>query len=166
MSKVKLKPVRKPREILEVSGLAHTVWREHYAGIVAQEQIEYMLEKFQSAAAIGQAIAEGYEYYVISRLGTPAGYIAVKPNEPAGKMFVSKIYLLSDFRGKGLAFDTIEQIAEMCKRQRLTAIWLTVKKDNPSVGRYEKIGFAITREIVTDIGNGFVMDDYVMEKNV
>ncbi len=164
MNKVKLKKVVKPREILDVSGIAHIVWREYYASLVSQEQIEYMLEKFQSPTAIQQAIAEGYEYYIISRTGIHAGYVAIKPNEPSGKMFLSKIYLLSDYRGKGLAYNTVAQLTEICRRKHLAAIWLTVKKDNPSIERYKKMGFEIVRPIETDIGNGFIMDDYMMEK--
>jgi hypothetical protein len=31
---------------------------------------------------------------------------------------------------------------------------------------YQKIGFEIIEELVIDIGNGFIMDDYKMEKSI
>jgi ribosomal protein S18 acetylase RimI-like enzyme len=166
MNKVHLKKVTRHREILETSGIAHVVWREHYNGIISNEQVEYMLSRFQSPDAISKAVSEGYEYYIIRRLGVSAGYLAIKPGEPAGEMFLSKIYLLKDYRGKGYAYDAISQLEEKCRRQRLSSIWLTVNKGNPSVDTYKKIGFEISEEKVTDIGSGYVMDDYIMVKKV
>mgnify|MGYP000946296278 CR=1 FL=1 len=166
MNKIHLKKVKAQREILETSGIAHIVWREHYANIISSDQIEYMLAQFQSPDAIGKAIAEGYEYYLLRRFGVSAGYIGIKPNEPQGKMFLSKIYLLKDYRGRGYAYDTVTQLVEMSRRLHFSSIWLTVNKENPSVSAYKKMGFEIMEEIVTDIGHGYVMDDYVMEKQV
>jgi hypothetical protein len=34
------------------------------------------------------------------------------------------------------------------------------------VGAYRKNGFEVAREIVVDIGGGFVMDDFLMEKTL
>lgn len=166
MKKTSLKKAHKPIDILIISNIAHNVWREHYSGIISSDQIEYMLDKFQSPAAIEKAIAEGYEYYLIRRLGVNIGYVGIKPHEPAGKLFLSKIYVLSENRGKGFAYDAILQLEEMCIQKRLGSIWLTVNKDNPSIARYERMGFKITDSVTTDIGGGFVMDDYIMEKKV
>ncbi len=166
MNKIHLKKVTRHREILEVSAIAHTTWRQHYASIISAGQIEYMLEKYQSPSAIEQAIAGGYAYFLVKRLGVSVGYAGIETNEPPGKLFLSKIYLLEGHRGKGYARDIISQLAEMARRLRLTAIWLTVNKQNPSVGVYERMGFETVRKQVTDIGGGYVMDDFVMELKV
>ena len=65
-AKAKLKRVSREREFLAVADLAHTIWREHYAGVISGEQIEYMLEHFQSVPAIKEADARGCEYYPVS----------------------------------------------------------------------------------------------------
>jgi len=166
MNKIHLKKAKKERDFLEIAGIAHVTWREHYASILSAEQIEYMLEKYQSKDAIAKAVAEGYEYYILQRMGAAVGYVAVKANEPSGKMFLSKIYLEREYRGKGYAYDVVTQLEEMCRRLKLSTIWLTVNKHNPSVGQYKKMGFDIASEQCADIGNGFVMDDYIMEKPV
>ncbi len=166
MKKTGLKKISKAIDILEVSNIAHNVWREHYSGIIYGEQIEYMLDKFQSPAAIEKAIAEGYEYYLMRRIGVNVGYIGLKPNDPPRKLFLSKIYVLSEYRGKGLAYDAVLQLKEMCAQKRFDTIWLTVNKENPSIKRYEKMGFCITESITTDIGGGFVMDDFIMEMKI
>lgn len=166
MHRIHLKRAKKPREFVEAAGLAHAIWREHYASIISSGQIEYMLEKYQSPSAIGQSLADGYEYYIARRFGVSVGYVGIQPNEPRGGMFLSKFYLLKEYRGKGFASDMLSQLCDMCRRQRLRYIWLTVNKNNPSVQAYEKMGFRTVREQVSDIGGGYVMDDYVMEKEV
>ena len=164
--KVELKSVLTQNEILAVSDMADVIWREHYASVLSANQIDYMLKKFQSPSAIAQAISEGYEYYFINYADAPVGYISIKLDSVDRKMFISKIYLLSDYRGKGCAYQAINQLIEICKGNQLDTIWLTVNKNNSSIERYKRIGFYIADSIVTDIGNGFVMDDYVMEMQV
>ncbi len=166
MTRARLKKISKEREYLLVSGLAHEIWREHYSGIVSADQIEYMLEKFQSASAIKSAVSgEGYEYYLIRKTLVPIGYVGIKPYYPQGKLFLSKFYILKEFRGQGYARDVIAELAEIAKDMRLHAIWLTVSKKNASsIAAYEQLGFQKTGDVCNEIGNGFVMDDYVFEK--
>lgn len=162
--KAKLKRIKKEREFLLVSELAHTTWREHYAGVISNEQIEYMLEHFQSVPAIKEAEAKGCEYYLIRANCADIGYTALEPCNPQGKMFLSKIYILKEYRGKGYARDAINEAAEIARGLRLKAIWLTVaKKNTDSIAAYEHMGFVNTEDICKDIGGGFVMDDHIME---
>lgn len=167
MAKAKLKRVSREREFLAAADLAHTIWREHYAGIISSDQIEYMLEHFQSVAAIREADARGCEYYLVRVLGVNVGYVAIEPNNPQGKMFLSKIYLLKEYRGKGYARDVVNEVREMARALRLKSIWLTVARNNTSsVAAYERLGFTNTEDICKEIGGGFVMDDHVMELSV
>jgi GNAT superfamily N-acetyltransferase len=166
MNKVQFVPADNEAAIGKVASMADIIWREHYRDILSAEQIGYMLDRFQSPRAIADAIAGGYEYDIITGDGKDLGYIGIKENEPRGKLFLSKLYLLREHRGQGHAARAVELLAKQCGRKGLGAIWLTVNRDNPSVERYKKIGFKILRPVVTDIGNGFVMDDYMMEKSV
>ena len=110
MAKAKLKRIRKEYEFLAVADLAHRIWREHYAGVISGEQIEYMLEKFQTVPAIKAAEAEGCEYYLVRKLGVNIGYLALQPCYPPGKMFISKLYLLRECRGKGYSRDILGEV--------------------------------------------------------
>ncbi len=164
MSASALYQITSPADILAVSDMAGIIWREHYGSILCAQQIEYMLKKFQSPDAITQAVDDGYEYYFIDHENIHVGYLAIKIDHIKQEMFLSKIYLLAAHRGKGYAFSAMDRLADICKLHRLNLIWLTVNKDNPSIAAYKKMGFAIAGSMVTDIGNGFVMDDYRMEK--
>lgn len=160
---VKMKPVRTTKEMEELAGMARTIWREYYSPSISSAQIDYMLEKFQSVAALTAQIAgEGYEYYFINAGGENVGYIGLKSGE--GKIMLSKIYILKERRGKGYAGEAFCFIENLCLRRSLTAVWLTVNRNNtPSIDIYRKRGFEIVREQAADIGGGFVMDDYIME---
>ena len=168
-------------ELEELVVLIREVWREYYTPLIGAAQVEYMLEKFQSVDAILRQIAEEhYRYFCIFCDGEPAGYYASKPcdgspcplpgDEGKGsvatgkRVFLSKLYVAAKFRGRGLGKQMLQHLIDAARADGATTIWLTVNKHNRSVDIYRKLGFVITEEIVTDIGNGFVMDDYVMEK--
>lgn len=167
MNKVHLHRAETQRDYLKIAELAHQIWRQCYATILSMSQIEYMLEKFQSARQIAiDCMSGGYTYFILERMGLPIGYMGVKPNEPAGALFLSKFYILEDFRGAGYAKDALSQIEKRALKLRQKSIWLTVNKHNPSYEIYLKLGFKKVREQIVDIGSGFVMDDYVMEKEI
>lgn len=155
------------REDVETAAkLAAEIWKEHYIGIISAEQVEYMLDKFKSVHAIaGQIEHQGCEYYLMQLDGVNAGYLAIKPED--SKLFLSKLYLLKEHRGKGYGSQAIRFLVELCRERKLKAIWLTVNRHNASsIAVYERNGFRTVRTQVADIGGGYVMDDYVMEKTV
>ena len=62
--------------------------------------------------------------------------------------------------GKALLEDCISLYPE-CK-----AIYLTVNKYNPSYQIYRHLGVEAIDSVVTDIGEGYVMDDYIMQRKL
>ena len=61
----------------------------------------------------------------------------------------------------------LDFLIDRCKADKLSYIYLTVNKNNTSaINAYKKWGFITEKEACTDIGNGFVMDDYIMKINV
>ncbi|NCC92439.1 MAG: GNAT family N-acetyltransferase [Opitutae bacterium] len=123
-----------------------------------------MLERFQSEEAIARQIAkEGCEYY----LAPGAGYFALAPDREAGRVLLSKIYVREDRRGTGLGRAMAERAEARCAELGCRELWLTVNKHNTgSIAFYERMGFRKTGALVTDIGHGFVMDDWRMAKEI
>ena len=147
-------------DIQRLSKLAKTIWTEHYTDIIGPEQVEYMLRTLQSSMA-----DEGYQYYFLRSDGEDAGYVAIEPEE--GRLFLSKIYIDKSFRHRGFAAETIRFLENACRKNGWKSIWLTVNRHNTgSIAAYERLGFVKTREQVSDIGEGYVMDDYIMEKKI
>lgn len=160
--RVDIFPVNTIDDIEIIAELAHKIWNEHYVPIIGQKQVSYMVENFQSAEAISAQIKEDrFEYYLINHAFEPSGYIGIKPS--GDELFLSKFYVVENKRGKGLGKRGIEFVRNRAKELEKRSISLTVNKENiDSIKTYEKMGFKNIGAIVTDIGNGFVMDDYVM----
>jgi GNAT superfamily N-acetyltransferase len=157
-------PATTPQQIDVIARLAHEIWYEYYVPLIGRAQVDYMVEKFQSSGAMQQQLREGYEYFTIERDGRPIGYCAVQPQPADSALFLSKLYLLRDARGGGTGRVCMEFIEQLARRRGLKLLWLTVNKGNPAVNAYERLGFRIAANLVMDIGGGFVMDDYRMEK--
>ena len=159
-------PVTTVQQFDVVAGLAHEIWYEYYVPLIGRAQVDYMVSKFQSSGAMAGQMREGYEYYLAERDGRPIGYCAVQPQPAESSLFLSKLYLLRDARGAGTGRVCMEFIEQLARRRGLNLLWLTVNKGNPAVKAYERLGFRIAADLVMDIGGGFVMDDYRMEKSL
>ncbi|REK75596.1 GNAT family N-acetyltransferase [Paenibacillus paeoniae] len=154
------------QQFKEVADMASEIWNEYYLSLISQEQIDYMLDKFQSVAAIAdQIIHQGYQYYFVTANEENVGYIAVQLQQD--KLFLSKFYMLKQHRGKGYANHAMDYIIGLGKEHGLKSLCLTVNKGNEgSVAVYKKKGFIIAREEIASIGQGYVMDDFIMEKAI
>lgn len=165
MNELQIVPVTSDEMIKLAADLAREIWTQHFPPIIGEEQVEYMLNKFQSHCAISTQIKEGYEYFLLTFESDPIGYCGIHDEKEA--LFLSKIYIKQSYRGKGFSSAVIQYLKNLCKERGLSHIWLTCNKHNAdSISAYEHMGFVITRTQVADIGNGFVMDDYIMEMSV
>jgi len=153
-------------EIPELASLASGIWHEYFPCILSDGQIDYMVDMFQSKHAMREQVSEkGYRYYFLIDDGSVVGYTGLVPE--GDRLFISKLYLRKEFRGKGLGSQALKSIFELCRREGLGSVYLTVNRNNSvAIRAYERNGFATVRTQVADIGNGYVMDDFVMEKTL
>ena len=148
-----------------IAGLAYEIWNEHFTPIIGKAQVDYMLEKFQSKKAITKQIKNGFLYFLIKKNHDHIGYIGVLPKEK--QLFLSKLYITSAQRGKGHGRNAIEFLEKLAIEKGLSKISLTVNKNNSAtIKTYKNLGFENGGSIVQDIGKDFVMDDYIMDKEV
>lgn len=157
-------PVATQEQIELTARLASEIWQDCYARILKPEQIAYMVDNIQSSPAITRQIKEeGYEYFLIYTGEDAAGYIGVQAKDD--KLLLSKLYLLSAYRGQHLGQQGLEFVEELARQRDCAGVWLTVNRHNErAISIYRKTGYEITREEATDIGGGFVMDDFIFEK--
>lgn len=150
-------------QLVELAGLAKEIWNEYFVNIISKEQITYMVEKFQSYTALKKAITEdGYTYFLAYEDGKLIGFCGVKPEEQ--RLFLSKLYLHKDARGKGLSTQLLQKAIVMAKQEGKKAIYLTCNKFNQhSLDVYHAKGFRDIDAVQTDIGHGFIMDDYILQ---
>ncbi|MDJ0615766.1 MAG: GNAT family N-acetyltransferase [Calothrix sp. MO_192.B10] len=156
---VEFKSVAEDADVRAVVDLSVEIWFEHYVPIIGKAQVVYMLEKFLSPEAIQSQILYGICYQLILMDSIPTGYFAVQQN--GNDIFLSKLYVLKKFRGQGIGKQCLNGIFNIYSPNR---IFLTVNKYNTtSINFYKSNGFNVIDDVVTDIGGGFVMDDYIME---
>jgi len=162
---INLVPATTIQHLRIIEKLAHDIWNEHYTPIIGKTQVDYMLDKFQNVDAMLKQIENNYKYFIINYNKTDIGYLAFKIND--FDLFLSKIYILKDFRGKSFGKQAMDFVSKQAEVSECKTITLTVNKNNSnSIKVYEKIGFINIEKLVQDIGCGFVMDDYKMVKNL
>ena len=152
-------------DIRRMTKVAEVVWREANVSFCTPEQVEYMIEKFQSFEAISGQLVHGYRYFLIEEDGEILGYFGVQPQDE--RLFLSKFYILKQNRGRGLFSVGLDYMCALCREGEMGAIYLTVNRNNRHAYEvYLAKGFKVIAEECADIGFGFVMDDYIMEKEV
>jgi len=146
-----------------IKPLATAVWNVCYKEIISQEQIDYMLEMMYADDKILQAIEEGEQWEILKADNVAVGYINYRIEEE--KVFLSKIYLLQDEAYRGLGQLMMNQVINYALANNKKSIYLTVNKNNKqAIHFYEKNGFKNVKSETFDIGNGYVMDDFIYEK--
>ncbi len=161
---MKFTEVKTTENIKYLSELAYHIWHEYWPCILSDEQINYMIDKFQSENAIKHQLKfENYIYYVIQDDNkNDIGYFGVSIKD--NYLFLSKLYITKEFRHKGYGKQIFEKIIELAKEYSKSSIRLTVNKYNSNtIKAYIKWGFKTIDSVISDIGSGFVMDDYIME---
>ena len=152
-------------DVCRMTKVAEVVWREANTAFCTPEQVEYMIEMFQSYEAVSGQLVHGYRYFLVEEAGEILAYFGVQPQ--GERLFLSKFYILKEHRGKGIFSLGLEYMCGLCHELQLDTIYLTVNRRNfHACEVYLHKGFRIAEEAVADIGCGFVMDDYIMEYDV
>lgn len=148
-------------EIPIISQLADKIWKEHYTPVIGKKQVEYMLQTIYSEDAQKQQMQNGQEYFLIYVNNTPTGYFSI--TKKGNECFLNKLYVLTEEHTKGIGSVVMKEIIQ--KSEGKKRITLTVNRQNyKAINFYFKHGFKIKSVDDFDIGNGFFMNDFVMEK--
>lgn len=159
-------PITTEEQIHQLADTAKGIWEEHFTPIIGKEQVSYMVSRFQSFPALKEAIEKnGYEYYFFLADDQIAGYTGIHVENYA--LFLSKLYVKKEFRGNKISSFGLNFLIEKAKKENLKKIWLTCNRHNENTLKiYRHFGFETVREEDNDIGNGFYMNDYIMEKAI
>lgn len=155
-----------------INQLANAIWPDSYKGIISSEQIAYMLNMMYSEESLYDQIQNKKHCFLIAfKNDTAVGYSSYSPKimnniESCAAYRLHKLYVSIDQQGKGIGKILLNAVIEHIKPSGAKLLELNVNKQNPAFLFYKKNGFEILREEVLDIGNGFVMDDYVMRKEL
>ena len=156
-------------ELPVVVSLAHRIWHACYPGIISDGQIRYMLSVWYRPEVMARDMEmRGVWYALVEGEGLGAvGYVSFERLAGRDALFINKLYVLPEMHGRGVGAATLHWTEARAKEMGLTRVQLRVNKRNPlAIRAYQRAGYVFLEDVCTDIGSGFVMDDYLMEKKV
>ena len=155
-------------DLQNVAQLAREVWYLHYPGIVTVSQIDYMLEQRYQPDAIASQISSGEAWWdkleVQSKL---AGFASYEPGSDSATVKLDKLYVHQRVMRCGFGSALLGHVEEQSRGRGFGTIFLQVNKGNAaSIAFYRNSGFKVTDQVKVDIGNGFVMNDFILSKRL
>lgn len=164
---MKIRPLGK-EELPKVQSIAHRTWPSTFANILSPEQIEYMLNWMYDLKMLESQMEKGHTFLMAEENGKEIGFAGFELNySESPKAKLHKIYLLPEAQGKGAGKALILEVADRARKTGQKSLLLNVNKYNQkAIDFYSRIGFNELYKEVIDIGNGYIMDDVVMELNL
>lgn len=154
--------------IKTIQHITNITWPITYGEILSQTQLDYMLGLFYSDEALSKQIENKEQlFYLISDENAVIGFIGIEHNHKNEAITkIHKVYLLPETQGKGYGRIVFEEIEKMASENNSTALLLNVNRFNTALNFYKKLGFEIKETVDIEIGNGYLMEDYVMGKKI
>ncbi|HEX8576555.1 MAG TPA: GNAT family N-acetyltransferase [Flavobacterium sp.] len=151
-----------------VRKIAYKTWPDTYGKIVSAAQIDYMLESLYSIETLSANVTEkGHYFLLVKEEDNYLGFASYEHNYNAGPVTkIHKIYILPEAQGKGVGKMLIHKVADLAKEAGIERLCLNVNRHNKARFFYEKLGFTIVAEELVPLNHGYVMDDYIMEKQI
>ena len=152
-----------------IQEIAANAWPEAFKEILSGEQIEFMMEMMYSNASLEKQISEQNHLYILSytlygNKVLHTGYASYEINFNNSNLTkLHKLYLLPQFKGKGIAKAILSHVKTMAFGKSNRGVVLNVNRNNPAISFYNSQGFKIIDSVDIPIGNGFFMEDYIME---
>jgi len=154
-------------DINTIGFLAQQIWPQAYGDILSKEQLAYMLHLIYNPSALKDQMLKQHHNFLVAELeDEPVGFASFSKTGSNGAYKLHKLYVRSDIQGKGLGKALINAVLEEIVPQQAETLYLNVNRRNKARLFYEKLGFEIIGEENIDIGSGYYMTDFVMEKKL
>lgn len=157
-------------DITQIRQIAIKSWKITYAKILSDEQFDYMVEMMYSDSALNKQMTEQNHHFLLIRDDSSSdykGFVSYELNykdKPQTK--IHKLYLLPECKGKGMGRILIDKVVSLAQSVKNKSLSLNMNRDNNSLGFYKQMGFEIVGEEDINIGNGYLMEDYIFEKKI
>ena len=151
-----------------VKDLAYKIWPNTYGNIISQAQLDFMLDKFYNLSFLeNQLINENQVFLLIEKNNQYLGFCAYELNcESSNKTKLHKIYVLPETQSKGIGKILLNEVEKIASEYNNEALFLNVNRYNNAQEFYKKQGYLVIKTIDIEIGNGYLMEDFVMEKEL
>jgi len=150
-----------------IYGIAVPVWEKTYREILSAEQSGYMLDMMYSYASITeQILIKGHHFLLAVEDGKYLGFASYEHNSAYETTKLHKIYILPEAQGMGVGKALITVVENSAKANGNDKLALNVNRYNQAVNFYIKAGFVKAGEENINIGNGYLMEDFIMVKQL
>jgi GNAT superfamily N-acetyltransferase len=153
-------------DIEPLIALAREIWYAHYPAIISTAQVEYMLRQRYDPALL-QAELERQDLWwdKLVAWGAMVAFSSYFLVEDGAAMKLDKLYVHPAHQRKGYGAALIARACERGAMRGCKRVTLAVNRRNAiAIAAYLKHGFTVADAVIKDIGGGFVMDDYIMDR--
>lgn len=154
------------KELKIIQEIVFETWPVAYGEILSEAQLNYMLDKFYNVASLEKTIDEGQRYFVYFENEIPLGFLGVQAGLEPESLKIHKLYVLPNNQGKNIGLKLFKHAEITAISLNLKRLFLNVNRFNKAKNFYEKLGMNVCKVEDIDIGNGYLMEDFVMEKEI
>jgi len=155
---------------LVIWDIAVVTWADTYKDILSKDQMDYMLDMMYSPTALEEQMNKlGHHFYLVKEDSSSRwqGFVSYQYDYKGSRSTkLHKLYVLPECHGSGMGRILIDKVCEDARNYGNKSVLLNMNRNNETLGFYKHIGFEIIEEEDIDIGNGFLMEDYIFEKQV
>lgn len=153
-----------PGDAEALSTLARSIWQRHYRPrILTQGELEFFLERGYAPAVLSAHMQTGVAYEWISLAGRRIGFLAYRTEADERRVHLGKLYLDPGFHGRGFGALALSRVFREARQAGIDEVYLYVFRNNEKAIRaYVRAGFVIDRAVMTECGDGYRYDDYLM----
>ncbi|SFH08773.1 GNAT family N-acetyltransferase [Pedobacter insulae] len=157
----------KAAEITIINNLAEQIWPQTYSAYISKEQLRFMLDKMYNAEELLTQLQDGHTFIIASENGKDVGFAGFSLiDEQSSTYKLHKLYVLPELHGKGVGKILMNEVVNLAVANGGKSLQLNVNRNNKAKDFYIMAGFKIKETVDLDIGNGFFMNDYVMERSL
>lgn len=154
----------KEEDIDTIRDMAGRTWPYAYGDIISKEQIQYMLDKMYNKGELLSQFQKGHVFLIAEENDRDLGFAGFSVIDSKNQRYkLHKLYVLPETHGKGVGKLLINEVVNLLREAGAKALQLNVNRNNKATEFYKKAGFVIKETVDLDIGNGYLMNDYVME---
>lgn len=152
----------------KIREIAFQTWPIAYGEILSKAQLDYMLEAFYNDEALKDSVLHKGHHFVLVKEGEETlGFLSYEHHyNQKQQTKIHKIYVLPQTQGKGIGKSLIDYVEKMAKENDSTTLSLNVNRFNKALHFYQKLNFKIVEEVNIKLEHGYLMEDYVMEKDI
>ncbi|HEX8563427.1 MAG TPA: GNAT family N-acetyltransferase [Flavobacterium sp.] len=153
-------------DIPTIIEIAYATWPVAYGEILSAEQLDYMLRLFYSASSLQKNMLDGQRFLLVQANNTVVGFSAYEATPATRTTHINKIYVLPQFHGCGAGKKLMQEMEQQAISEGSHYITLNVNRSNPAQRFYNRLGFQIAKEVDIELEHGYLMEDYLMQKEL